>query len=403
MKQVKQRVVAIDYFRGLFIILILLTHSMIFSMPFAYLGGATKLWTGPAEMFMLLSGITYAIVRGNQIKPDFKKVAFKTWKRATSLYLLSILLVSLSLVLSAVLTTHHLTNYVFGSLPTSSGLSLLWKMITLQYYYGSASFLMLYGVYLAAAPFAMYVLRTKYWVIVPIISVALFSTKASQSAGLTSYSPFIMWQIYFFLGMTITSFREQLSSLLQRSKPMLVNAMRIFTISGAALIIALSFIAQSDIFTNLLWLNARVPITHHLTGAYVIIMSHHSTLESLFRDNRYGALRPAVSLWVFAALILIYKKYERQILDYSGRAVIAFGRETLAVFAAQAFAVPILAAIPLKRTMFFNIILLLTLYTSMWAVVQRRRIASGFINYTFKLKLSYNDAKYAYLSRYEDS
>jgi hypothetical protein len=114
-------------------------------------------------------------------------------------------------------------------------------------------------------------------------------------------------------------------------------------------------------------------------------------------------LRPAVSLWVFAALILIYKKYERQILDYSGRAVIAFGRETLAVFAAQAFAVPILAAIPLKRTMFFNIILLLTLYTSMWAVVQRRRIASGFINYTFKLKLSYNDAKYAYLSRYEDS
>src|SRR4051812_35503169 len=100
MKQQKQRVIAIDYFRGIFILMILLTHSMIFSMPFAYLGGAARLWTGPAEMFMLLSGITYAVVRGDQITTAFKQIVIKTWKRAARFYALSFILVVLSLCLS---------------------------------------------------------------------------------------------------------------------------------------------------------------------------------------------------------------------------------------------------------------------------------------------------------------
>src|SRR4051812_29936590 len=63
MKKKKDRVVALDYFRGICILIILLSHSAQFSYPIAYLSGMGLLWTSAAEMFFLLSGITLGVVR----------------------------------------------------------------------------------------------------------------------------------------------------------------------------------------------------------------------------------------------------------------------------------------------------------------------------------------------------
>src|SRR5690348_10363022 len=115
MKNPKQRVVAIDYFRGICILVVVLNHSMVFSMPFAYLSGASMLWTSAAEVFLLLSGLTLGIVRGPKIKEDFWQLFKKMWQRAGGIYLLNILVVALSLLMAESLISYGLSNNVLGT------------------------------------------------------------------------------------------------------------------------------------------------------------------------------------------------------------------------------------------------------------------------------------------------
>jgi hypothetical protein len=125
MKKSKQRVVAIDYFRGIFILAVLLNHSAIFSSPFTYLAGDGILWTTAAEMFLLLSGITLWIVRGEQLTASFKSTSIKIWQRAAKTYLIYVVTVILSLTLALYLVSHSLTNDVLGNLPQTHSLQLL--------------------------------------------------------------------------------------------------------------------------------------------------------------------------------------------------------------------------------------------------------------------------------------
>src|SRR5262249_23688398 len=116
MKQAKQRVIALDYFRGLFILAPVLNHAMLFSMPFAYLVGAGRLWTSAAELLIMLSGLTFGIVRSDKIKSDFVSVYKKTLRRAGQIYFMNILVVVLSLALALMVTSRGLTNDVDGAL-----------------------------------------------------------------------------------------------------------------------------------------------------------------------------------------------------------------------------------------------------------------------------------------------
>src|SRR5581483_5574442 len=153
MKHAKDRVVAIDYFRGLCILLVVINHAVAFSMPFALFAGAGGLYTSAAEMFLLLSGVTFAIVRGHQIGPHFSQVVKKTWRRAGILYLINLVLVVCSLAMAVFAVSHNLTNNVAGSLPANNSWGLLADILTFKYTIGWADFLMYYSVFLLFAPF----------------------------------------------------------------------------------------------------------------------------------------------------------------------------------------------------------------------------------------------------------
>ena len=61
MKQPKERVIAIDYFRGICILMVLLDHSALFSWPYYYLAGGGVLWTTAAEIFLLLAAVLFVL------------------------------------------------------------------------------------------------------------------------------------------------------------------------------------------------------------------------------------------------------------------------------------------------------------------------------------------------------
>jgi len=73
------------------------------------------------------------------------------------------------------------------------------------------------------------------------------------------------------------------------------------------------------------------------------------------------------------------------------------------VFVAQALAIPLLAALPLPRNVLTNSLLTIVLVTAMWQVANRREILVSAKSYVSTLKNSYSQAKYNYLSRYEDA
>src|SRR5438105_2942648 len=151
MKQKTKRIIDLDYFRGICMLVVILSHSAVFSTPFTYMAGSGRLWTSAAEMFFLLSGITFGIVRGNQITSGFKEVWRKSWQRARSIYLIHISIVFISLLLGFFFISKGLHSYMPGVLPQTAGFGLVAKVASLYYVVGWAAFLMYYVVFLLIA------------------------------------------------------------------------------------------------------------------------------------------------------------------------------------------------------------------------------------------------------------
>jgi len=403
MKQAKQRVVAIDYFRGLCILAVILNHSMLFSMPFAYLSGASMLWTSAAEMFLLLSGLTLGIVRGSRIKDDFKNLTLKMWRRSAYIYLINIIIVSLSLLLALYFTSHGVNNYILGELPHQSGLSLLWSMANLSYGIGWASFLALYSVYMVFAPFLLYALRSKFWYTVPLVSLTFFVFNYIQPEVFGYASNFALWQVYFVMGLVLSRFRVSIISRAYSLNRYMRKGAATTVLLATSLILALNILLNFNISPYVDRMVHQGLIPARLEAYYIQLLQHRSRLDIMFMNSRTGVLRPAITLLFLAAAYILYQRHKQFLLRQTGRYINKLGSETMWVFVAQALAIPLLAALPLPRNVLTNSLLTIVLVTAMWQVANRREILVSAKSYVSTLKNSYSQAKYNYLSRYEDA
>jgi hypothetical protein len=99
---------------------------------------------------------------------------------------------------------------------------------------------------------------------------------------------------------------------------------------------------------------------------------HSDVVNYWMQNNRTGLLRPLATLLTMAALYLIYQKYNRSLLRYTGKFVNAFGRDSLWIFIAQAFMIPIISILPLPRhNLITNIGLTTMLLSSLWLITKR--------------------------------
>lgn len=407
MKQAKQRVITLDYFRGLCILIIVLSHSSIYTSPYAYLSGMGRLWVSAAEFFFLLSGLTLGVVRGGAIVKDFKTVTRKSWARARDLYLLY-LVTALATVLIIPFVKSQRMLELLGAAHLAGPVQLLTQIATFHYSPGLANFLMYYAVYLIPAPLLLYALY-KYrhaWSVVLALSAGLYAVNTLSPSAMPiihSSTWFATWQLYFVIGMVLARFRPKLINLFYGLNDRLSRLLYGFISSAAAGVLlvsaALGF-GMRPILTNLTnqgWL------PHKLLGAYTRLLWHKPTLDSLLMDAREGILRPVAVLIVLSAGYLVYQRHKETVLKHTGRFVTAMGRETLWVFVAQAMAVPLLSALPLRRNLLTNTLLTLVLFGSLYAVAVRRTVKTWAANYLEGLRLSYNEAKYSYLQRDLDS
>ncbi len=402
MRNTKDRVVAIDYFRGLCIIAVVLNHAALFSMPYAYLGGASLLWTSAAEMFLLLSGLTLGIVRGEKIVKDFKNTAVKMWRRAAGIYVLNLVIVTISLLMALFFTSHGMTNNVLGALPSNQGFSLLWSMLNLSYSVGWASFLALYAVFMLFAPFVLYSLRTKYWFAIPIASLTIFVFNFATPMAFGYAGNFALWQFYFILGLVLSRFRVAIISWFYGLRSSATGILTKTIYITAAAFLALNILLNFNISPYVARLADAGWLPVKLQTAYIALLEHRTVLDLSFMHSRTGVLRPLVTLLFLAVAYLYYQKHNDFLLNKTGRYINKMGSETLWIFVAQALTIPLIAAFAVPRNFIMNSILTAALILLMWQVTKRRQMVTFMRSYIAELKLSYRQAKYSYLQRYED-
>ncbi len=402
MKNTKDRVIALDYFRGILILMVILNHSLIFSMPFTILAGAGILWTTAAELFLLISGITLWVVRGDAIEASLRETTQKIWKRAALIYLINITVVSLSLLLALYLTSRGLTNDVDGALPAKTSIGLLADILSFKYTIGWANFLMYFSLMLFLAPFVMYGLKTKIWPIITALSLLIFSYFVFRTARYGIYGTFGIWQVYFFLGLTIGRFRIPILqwywSLSKRSASLLAN----FVAGIGCTALLLSIFLEFNLYPYVSRMAESGWLPLKFQTAYIHYLGHKGQIDYFFVNSRAGILRPLAAVLFLATAYMLYQKHKGFLIRNTGNFVNAFGRDTLWIFVAQAFAIPILAALPLRRTLFTNFFLTATLIILMWAITKRRLAWQLFQAYNSSLKLSYIQAKQNYLQQYQD-
>lgn len=188
----KSRILALDYLRGFFIIVIIADHVWRWPNIFQYISGRGELWTSAAEGFVIISGLLVGYIRGykNRNMP-LGEVSKKLVKRGLTLYIW-------------MLITTFLLVSVSWLLPFKGGIppvpidighwnELFISMIRLDYAHTLTHFLYLYAIFLVLSPLVIWLFRrSKAW-IVAICSVVLWVIGVSNSIE------WMQWQLLFFL------------------------------------------------------------------------------------------------------------------------------------------------------------------------------------------------------------
>lgn len=383
----KERIIAIDYFRGICILMVVVDHLGL-SSAFTNLAGGGRLWTSAAEMFFLLSGITLSIVRGRKIVDDFVATTKKFWRRALNLYIIDIAIVLASLLLSLSYITHGSVNPIPQALPHGAASHLMVNILTFNYSYGWANFLMYYSVFMLVAPFTLRALYGRAWPAVPVLASLLYAAGSYGYIHLGAYQDFLTWQFYFFVGLVLGRFRLEILGryyALPSLSKKLVSSAILLCASVATLMAALfEFNLQPKLahLTDLGLLPAKIP------HAYSNLLAHKPLLDRIFADGRFGIGRPLVALVCMSALYLIYQANKRWLLPLTGDFVNAMGRDTLWIFVAQALAIPWVVALPIPHTFINDTALTAMLIGLMWLITQRRMFKHLAMEWLIQLRAS---------------
>lgn len=389
--QNKQRVLALDYFRGFCMLIVIINHFGNFANPLTVMAGSGRLWFSAAELFFLISGITFAVARGKAIFGRFNEVIIKSYKRAALLYGANLLAVVASLAIAFQLSAANRFVNIPGDLPAGGVGHTIWQTLTFQYNYGWADFLMFYSVFLLIAPFALRALFSRLWWVVPLGAAALFGLTVTNSLHAGPYFQFFLWQVYFFIGLTIGRFRLNIlgwyNSLSHRVKRGLAYAL----VSSGALVLAAGWLAGYSQRIGRSALPAAVKSLANMLGAL------ETRADFWLYNNRAGLARPVVALIVLVTLYIIYQRFSQSLLTKTGNFVMSFGRNSLQIFVLQAVTIPLVSALPLRRDNYLlNMGLTGALIFSIWLMTHKwspmpairasfESLRLGVINFSYSL------------------
>lgn len=312
----RERIQALDLLRGTFLIEIISNHISWSPSLFTFIGGGGRLPASAAEGFFTISGLLVGYLYGPKVLRGTEKIFKKIWKRAGLLYMLSVLFTFLYTAWASLEPESAKYSSVYHGNPVQ----FIIDTLTLRHTFGWADFLNRYALFMAVAPFVVWlVARGKAWIVV-VASISIWLLFRRVDA----LSPFSAWQLVFMLGIVLgyylphieTWFRS-LSKSLQR------------TIFATTCLTALATYIISIVFFVFL------PIIHpHDTQ---IINLGQQIFQQYFDKDHIAPARFAIGILWFAALYMLFRKYEKQVSRYTLGILEVFGRQSLFVYGLHAF------------------------------------------------------------------
>jgi hypothetical protein len=252
----KQRILALDYLRGFFIIVIIVDHLWRWPNLFATISGRGELWASAAEGFVIISGLLVGYVRGyKNRKLPLLTVSRKLVSRGVMLYLWMII-TSVALV-SASWNLTFKGNMAYIPINPGDWNTLFTSILRTDYVHTLTHFLYLYAIFLVLSPLVIWLLRRSR----PIV-VALFST-LMWAWGYTHGIEWMQWQFLFFIPAIVGFYLDTLFEqyhMLSRTIRLVIRygSIGIFFVTAA---ISASIILPTDPGTYQDTLFGRDPVT----------------------------------------------------------------------------------------------------------------------------------------------
>lgn len=311
----RERILAFDLLRGAFLLEIISFHIIWSPSLFIFIGGGSKLPASAAEGFFTISGLLVGYLYGPKVLKETKKVFKKIWKRAFLLYALTVFFTFLYTAW-AVLEPE---SSKYATMWAGSPLEFIRKTLTLRYTFGWADFLARYAVFMFYAPFAVWLIaKGKAW-IVAAASIAVWFFFRHTDILL----PYSAWQVIFMLSIILGYYLPHIEAWF-RDLPKLTRRIVAGTICSTALITyALSMISL-----------VVIPILHPDNQA---VAAFNAQFIAHFDKDHLDPARIAVGILWFAALYMIFRRYEKTISRYTLGVLEVFGRQSLLVYCTHAF------------------------------------------------------------------
>ncbi len=325
--QKRPRILALDLIRGGFLIAIIVDHLNWGPSLWHILTGGGQMWVSPAEGFFAISGLLVGYIYGPHMARSFMSAAKKLWRRAGLLYILA--------VVFTFAYTGAALLFATDALPPTwprDTVSFVYNTFLMRYAYGWTDFLPRYAVFMAVAPFALWLVTRGYTWLVAGSSIAAWALLHTNPYFL----PFSAWQLVFFLGMIAGYHLPALQSA-ARQLPWIVRRTSVATLWSIAII---SFTLSSICFVVLPILGYSNPLAHFM-----------HTAAPIFDKETLGIGRLFIGTVWFWALYTFVRRYEQQISHACRGALETFGTKSLYTYGVHGFIIfMFVALVPVPST-----------------------------------------------------
>ena len=211
------RLVALDYMRGYFVIVIILDHLWRYPSAFSLVTGEASLWVTAAEGFVIISGFLIGYIRGFKgLKLSFLTVALKLISRAAVLYLS---MIAASLLYIYIEWSDKVPSMPYTPIGTETKRNwniVLEQTINLSHPHTWVHFLALYTIFLLASVIMVGLLRRRMPWPVGGLTILLYIF------GQITEIEWLKWQIIFFVpsiaGFYFESIKKWWKTLLSEQK-----------------------------------------------------------------------------------------------------------------------------------------------------------------------------------------
>lgn len=356
----KRRIFELDLLRGFFIVVIIIDHLQFWPSPLTYITGEGRLWASAAEGFFLISGLLIGYIRGYKGKnTPLSVISKKLVSRAFMLYVWGIVISLVLVYFTLFVGNHSLLPALPNESQMSSTGSLLFNVVSGNYFNSWIYFLRLYAIMLLVTPLFLLLLRKGYERYIPLIIIGVYACSYIYPEAS------LQWQVYFFSA-ALLGYRLEDIIRWFRKRP---DVKRVFSACVVSLTVVSMFVSYYFVFgANTITGLLHIPDPNTFAAL-------RSSTNSFFSSQFVTIGRILLSFLWFGGLLIVFHHLKPWLLKRLGWLLIPLGEKSLSGYILQALVLPIVVvSVPIFSLGILNGLFGILVVLSLWVLLKTKII-----------------------------